>query len=125
LSKDHSDDKERLVQNWMTGFVIAACVFYGFSLVSKNEQQQTEANTSVPAAIASARPANADNPVQQPPAPPLSFGGYPCGGDCSVQQEGYRWAESNNIADPDSCTGNSAEFIEGCRVYALKRNGTG
>jgi hypothetical protein len=113
------------VQNWMTGLIIAACMFYGFLLVSKNEQQQATADTSVTAALASANTVDQDKPMEKPAAATLSFGDYPCGGDCSVQHEGYRWAERNNVTDPDSCTGNSAEFIEGCRVYALKRSSTG
>jgi hypothetical protein len=113
------------VQNWMAGLIIAACMFYGFLLVSKNEQQQVAASTGAPAAVAATRPANDDKPAEQPVTASLSFGGYPCGSDCSVQQEGYRWAERNSITDPDSCTGNSAEFSEGCRVYAMKRSGTG
>lgn len=50
------------------------------------------------------------------------FGGYPCrGNDCSDDWAGYRWAEANRIADPDDCTGKTASFIEGCRVYARQR----
>jgi hypothetical protein len=112
------------MQNWMTGLIVAMCMFYAFLLVSKNEQQ-AEASINVQAALASASPVAEAKPAEQPVTAPLSFGGYPCGGDCSMQQEGYRWAERNNITDPDSCTGNSAEFIEGCRVYALKRFGAG
>lgn len=58
-----------------------------------------------------------------PEPPPLKFGGYPCVGDCSTHETGYRWAEQNGVSDPDSCTGDSAEFIEGCRVYARRRAG--
>jgi hypothetical protein len=113
------------VQNWMTGLIIATCMLYGFLLVTKYEQHQPEASTSPTAALAPASPADNNKPAAQTETAALSFGGYPCGGDCSVQQEGYRWAERNNVTDPDSCTGSSAEFIEGCRVYALKRSGTG
>jgi hypothetical protein len=60
----------------------------------------------------------------KPPAPPkrpqtrLTFGGYPCPGDCSRDKAGYQWAARNRISDPDDCTGTTAPFIEGCRVYA-------
>jgi len=52
------------------------------------------------------------------PAP--TFFGYPCDGDCSDDRAGYKWAEARGLSDPDSCTGDSGEFIEGCRVYARR-----
>jgi hypothetical protein len=125
------------MQNWMAGFIIAACLFYGFLLVSRNEQQAAQNNGAQAAlAPAPARTLTADNasadgaPAITPtPAPAgmtaLSFGGYPCGTDCAVQEQGFQWAERNNITDADACTGNSAEFIEGCRVYAMRRTGSG
>jgi|KBSMisStandDraft_5_1062788.scaffolds.fasta_scaffold26362_1 hypothetical protein len=65
-------------------------------------------------------------PVEKQPnqvanKPRLTFGGYPCNADCSEDQAGYRWAEEHGITDPDSCTGDSGNFIEGCRVYAQRR----
>jgi len=45
-------------------------------------------------------------------------GGYECTVDCSGHEAGYRWAEDNDIDDPDDCYGNSQSFIEGCRQYA-------
>ena len=66
-------------------------------------------------------------PYERPKSPPKAatpapeFGGYPCLGDCSDDKAGYRWAEQNGITDPDSCTGNTGTFIEGCRVYARQR----
>jgi len=113
------------MQNWLAGLIIAACMFYGFVLVSKNEQQQTVAATSTQAAVAAVIPRADDKSAEKAVTASLSFGGYPCGVDCSMHEEGYSWAERNNVTDPDSCTGNSAEFIEGCRVYAMRRSGTG
>ena len=47
-----------------------------------------------------------------------SFGGYDCTDDCSGHAAGYRWAESNGIADPQDCpAGNSNSFHEGCLAY--------
>ena len=46
------------------------------------------------------------------------FNGYPCVNDCSGHEAGYRWAEDNDINDPDDCGGNSNSFIEGCESYA-------
>ena len=47
-----------------------------------------------------------------------TVGGYDCTDDCSGHAAGYRWAESNGIADPQDCpAGNSNSFHEGCLVY--------
>ena len=51
----------------------------------------------------------------------LVFGEYPCRYDCSEHLAGYQWAEENGISAADNCDGLSAEFIEGCRVYAENR----
>lgn len=52
----------------------------------------------------------------------VEFGGYPCSSDdCGEDWAGYRWAERNAVADPDDCTGKTASFIEGCRVYARQQ----
>ena len=60
-------------------------------------------------------------PPAQAPAPLPAFGGYPCiSSDCSEDKAGFRWAEDNAIADPDDCTGKTAAFIEGCRVFAQR-----
>ena len=53
--------------------------------------------------------------------PALTFGGYPCPGDCTEDKAGYQWAARNRIRDPDDCTGTTAAFIEGCRVYAERQ----
>jgi hypothetical protein len=53
-----------------------------------------------------------------PSSSSYTFGGYPCASsDCAEDAAGFHWAERNVIVDPDSCTGITAEFIEGCRVY--------
>ena len=57
------------------------------------------------------------------PKPVAKFGGYPCSSDCSDDKAGYAWAQRNGISDPDSCTGMTGGFIEGCRVYAREKNG--
>ncbi len=68
------------------------------------------------------------NDQPRKPAPPpkknqtqMTFGGYPCPGDCSQDKAGYQWAARNRISDPDDCTGSTAAFIEGCRVYAERQ----
>jgi len=53
--------------------------------------------------------------------PGFRFGGYPCIEDCSEHMAGYSWAEDNGISEPDNCDGLSAEFMEGCRVFAESR----
>jgi hypothetical protein len=66
-----------------------------------------------PARVNTARPGKA--------ADPATFGGYPCGDDCSQNAAGYLWAVQHGIADPANCDGGTAPFIEGCRVYADER----
>ena len=63
-----------------------------------------------------------DPPPSKPKAirPAATFFGYPCEGNCSEHKAGYRWAQARGLSDPDSCTGNTGEFIEGCRVYARR-----
>jgi predicted lipid-binding transport protein (Tim44 family) len=83
-----------------------------------------------PIDAAAAAPANDQRSIQQrkPAAPPkkqqktpTTFGAYPCPRDCSVDKAGYQWAARNSIGDPDDCTGSTAAFIEGCRVYAERQ----
>jgi hypothetical protein len=58
-------------------------------------------------------------------AGPARFGRYPCAtSDCAEDKAGYHWAQEHGVTDPDSCTGNSGAFIEGCRVYAARRSAT-
>ena len=66
-------------------------------------------------------------PKKPAPAPkngetPMTFGGYPCPApDCGEDKAGFQWAARNRIRDPDDCTGTTAAFIEGCRVYAERQ----
>lgn len=53
------------------------------------------------------------NPTPQNKSNP-TFYGYPCTGDCSGHEAGYKWAEENNVIDPSDCIGKSESFIEGC-----------
>jgi hypothetical protein len=59
--------------------------------------------------------------TKQGDAPHLRFMDYPCRNSCLDHVAGYRWAQENGVNDPDSCDGLSAEFIEGCRIYAEQR----
>ncbi len=73
--------------------------------------------------------ANDTQPAERKPAaaakkepPAMTFGGYPCpAADCAEDKAGYQWAARNRIRDPDDCTGTTAAFIEGCRVYAQQQ----
>jgi hypothetical protein len=67
--------------------------------------------------VAQRKPAAPPKPQQTP----MTFGEYPCQGDCAADKAGYRWAAQNRISDPDDCTGDTAAFIEGCRVYAERQ----
>jgi len=53
--------------------------------------------------------------------PRQTFGEYSCITDCAEYLTGYQWAEENGVSEPDNCDGRSAEFMEGCRVYAEER----
>jgi hypothetical protein len=66
-------------------------------------------------------PYGTSQPEPEVEAPELSFSGYPCGSDCLKDEAGYRWASQNGINDPDNCTGDTWEFIEGCRVYVTSK----
>ena len=56
------------------------------------------------------------------PGPAVTFGGYPCDAPgCPGHKAGYRWAAQLAVTDADDCTGLTASFIEGCRVYADQR----
>lgn len=85
--------------------LIVAGLSIGAAAAAVNEQRPTTP----------AKPAAAEKTE----APAMTFGGYPCpGGDCAEDKAGYQWAARNRIRDPDDCTGTTAAFIEGCRVYA-------
>lgn len=38
--------------------------------------------------------------------------------DGTGHDAGFKWAEENDIDDPEDCGGNSISFIEGCEEYA-------
>lgn len=72
--------------------------------------------------------AGAASTERKPAAPakkaetPMTFGGYPCpAAGCAEDKAGWQWAARNRISDPDDCTGMTAAFIEGCRVYAERQ----
>jgi hypothetical protein len=104
------------LKNWLTfALVVGGLAFVLYFQVVGRLQAVEPSRDAVPR----------ERPVPQArPAPPKAaeprqtFGEYPCSGDCSEHKAGYRWAQMNNISDPDDCTGNSGAFIEGCRVYA-------
>ena len=73
--------------------------------------------------------ANDEQPAERKPAATakkeptaMTFGGYPCpAAGCAEDKAGWEWAARNRIRDPDDCTGMTAAFIEGCRVYAQQQ----
>ncbi len=95
------------------------------AIVQLRPQQPVEL-PSKPASIAHNRtiPYDAPEKKAQPAQPALTFGGYPCSGDCSDDKAGFRWASEHGVTDPDDCTGTTGAFIEGCRAYAQKRDAT-
>ncbi len=82
---------------------------------TNSDEQSASLDTpaAAPARVATATPRKVLHPA--------TFGGYPCGDDCSQDLAGYRWAVQNGITDPANCDGRTAPFIEGCRVYTEER----
>lgn len=115
-------NKGHTLKNWFLLILMVVALLYAFPYHPDPQQQPVQ----LPAEAVPPEN-NRTNPYDKPPRPPKAqapapkFGGYPCIGDCSDDKAGYRWAEQNGITDPDSCTGNTGEFIEGCRVYARQR----
>jgi len=56
---------------------------------------------------------------RQPRQDAPTVGGYRCTtSDCAGHEAGYNWARNKGITNPDSCTGKSQSFVEGCRAFA-------
>ena len=108
------------MKTWLQIFLIVA----GLAFVIGSHLAQHMAIAD-PAAASHESPRPTPPRKEARPAPrqqgPMSFGEYPCPGDCAEDKAGYEWAARNSITDPDNCTGMSAAFIEGCRVYAERR----
>jgi hypothetical protein len=110
------------LKNWVPFILMIVVLLYAFSFRSGPQQQPVELpKGAVPLENNRTIPYDKPPPSPKASAPVPTFGGYPCSGDCSDDKAGYRWAEQNGITDPDSCTGNTGAFIEGCRVYARQR----
>ena len=112
------------MKNWFPLAVIAATVLYGYAVwLQSNQQQQSSQAISGSAQFQydGKNPYATPAPAPQAAKPIPKFGAYPCTGNCSDDKAGYRWAEQNGITDPDSCTGDTGAFIDGCRVYARQR----
>ena len=116
------------MKNWVPFILIMVSLIYAFSYRADPRQQVVELpGGAVP--LENNRTIPYDKPpsplapkaTEPAPAPAPTFGGYRCIGDCADDKAGFRWAEQNGITDPDSCTGNTGSFIEGCRVYARQR----
>ena len=107
------------MKTWLPIFLIIAGLSFA---IGSNLVQHVAAAETAGAVHEDTRPAPPRKPTaQKREQGPLTFGGYPCPGDCAEDKAGYDWAARNSIDDPDSCTGMTAAFIEGCRVYAERR----
>jgi hypothetical protein len=100
--------------------VLVGCLWYVYG--------QSDLDTPEPLAppfsdtpVAGSYPRPAGPAIRLEAEPLLQFGGYPCNDNCSEHLAGYQWAQENGISEPDNCDGRSAQFIEGCRVYAEQR----
>ena len=111
------------MKNWLVWTLIVAGLLYVLWFQPNPQRPVELPRGTVPLQDNREIPYDKSQRPQQPsPKPVPKFGGYPCRGDCSEEKAGYRWAEQNGITDPDSCTGNTGAFIEGCRVYAQQRS---
>jgi hypothetical protein len=105
------------VKNWLTFALIVAALAFVLDFQVVGRVQAVEPTRE---AVPRERPVAKEHSAAsaKAPEPQQKFGEYPCSRDCSEHKAGYRWADMNNITDPDDCTGKSGAFIEGCRVYA-------
>ena len=112
------------MKNWIPLLIVFAALAYA-SLRAPDEMQKPVQLSANETRTANSRDVTNDKqvPKKTAPNPVAKFGGYPCSTDCSDDKAGYAWAERNGISDPDSCTGTTGAFIEGCRVYARKKAG--
>ena len=100
-------------------FLIACLAYVFYELDADTPEPVAEPVTFGPVVVR--YPESTALATRRDEEPPLSFGEYPCSDDCSEHIAGYDWGEDNGIFDPDNCDGRSAQFIEGCRVYAEGR----
>jgi hypothetical protein len=108
------------VKTWLPIFLIVAGLTF---VIGSNLVQHMALADAAPTTHEPPRPTAPRKEAQPPKQPqgPMTFGEYPCPGDCAEDKAGYDWAARNSISDPDSCTGMTGAFIEGCRVYAERR----
>jgi hypothetical protein len=105
----------------MKGGFLTAVLLAGLLAAFAGSRHKPEPAPASPARVAARTKPRA--PAAAKASAPVTFGGYPCSsGDCAEDKAGFRWAEQNAIRDPDSCSGRSPEFIEGCRVYARRHD---
>ena len=110
------------MKSWLPLILPVVALLYALSFRADPRHQPVEiASGERPLGNNRTIPYDKPAPPPKAPAPAPKFGGYPCLGDCSDDKAGYRWAERNGVTDPDSCSGNTGSFIEGCRVYARQR----
>jgi hypothetical protein len=111
------------------GLILTTCAILIVCVLGVNRPEQAEDELML---SAPSTPEDRDSRLILPPsssprsAEPdriayLKFGNYPCTPDCSEHEAGYRWGKIQGISDPDNCSGNTGQFIEGCRVYAEER----
>ena len=112
------------MKNWIPLLILLAALAYASVRAPDEMQKPVQLSANEMQAENSRDVSNEKQaPKKTAPKPIAKFGGYPCSTDCSDDKAGYAWAQKNGITDPDSCTGTTGGFIEGCRVYARKRGG--
>jgi len=109
------------MKTWLPIFLIVAGLAF---VIGSNLVQRSAIADPAPTSHDAQRPTlprKEARPAQKQQGP-MTFGEYPCPGDCAEDKAGYDWAARNSITDPDNCTGMTAAFMEGCRVYAERRS---
>jgi hypothetical protein len=53
----------------------------------------------------------------------LTYDIYPCQSTCEGHEEGYKWAEKQDIREHQECQNNSKSFQEGCFVWVTRHQG--
>ena len=120
LRPSGSNQLESFLNKTVVPIALVGCLFYVYDHSDQDTQDSAIGLVSLNPVLGSYS-GPAESAVQIEEEPRLWFGQYPCGNDCAEHLAGYKWAQENGASDPDNCDGPTAQFIEGCRVYAEER----
>ena len=109
------------MKHWATLALIIGGLLFVISMQLAQAVRRAEPAAAAASELRRVRPPNKPAPERGAAPAAQTFGGYPCPSDCSEDKAGYRWADQRAISDADDCTGITAAFMEGCRVFAEHR----